>query len=151
MSTGKSEYLKKRRKSLLIAVASLAVFGAVLFVLSSFNEKMNIGVVSSGGLYDIPGKLKDSMDQKPGKSLNILEKPVMIEYSMDQNSKELELKKSFKIDKRDISNAVFYLKEHGNMLYSYDFVSDDENIFCRGVMKKGTELFFIYFCSDKRD
>lgn len=151
MNSGKSEYLKKRRKSLLIAVVSLAVFGAVLFVLSSFNEKMNIGIVSSGGLYNIPGKLKDSMDQEPGKSLNILEKPVMVEYSVDQNFKELKLKKSFKVGKRAVSNSVFYLKEHGSMLYSYDFVSDDENVLCRGVMKKGAELFFIYFCTDKRD
>gem|GEM_PF-6040097 len=135
----------------MIAVASLVVFGTVLFVLSSLNKKMNIGVVSSGGLYNIPGKLKDSMDLKPGKSLNILDKPVMVEYSMDQNSKELQLKKPFKIGKKDVSNAVFYLKEHGKLLYSYDFVSDDENIFCRGVMKNGTELFFVYFCSDKRD
>jgi hypothetical protein len=91
------------------------------------------------------------MDQKPGKSSNILEKPVMAEYSMDLNSKELSLKSPFKVGKRDVRNAVFYLKEHEKMFYSYDFASDDENIFCRGVMKKGAEIFFIYFCSDKRD
>jgi len=130
MSSGKKEYLKKRRKSLLMAVAGVAVFGAALFVLSFFNRKMNVGVVSSGGLYDISGKLRKSVDAEIEKSKNILNKPVKVRF---------------------LDNVVFFLKQHGEMLYSEDFASDDENIFCRGVMKKGEDFFFIYFCSDKRD
>lgn len=151
MSEGKKEYLRKRRKSLIIAILTLIVFGGVLFGLSVFNKKMNAGVVSSGGLQDITGKLKDSLKADIGKRGNILDKPVKVRFSFDKSLNELTVKGKLKIGKKNIENAVFFIKEHGEMLYSRDFVSDDENIFCRGVMKKGEELFFVYFCNDKRD
>ena len=151
MSIEKKEYIKKRRKSLLVAVGGLAAFGAVLFALSFFNRKMNVGVVSSGGLYNISGKLKDSMNAEPEQSQNILKKPVKARFSLNETSGELLLKKSIRVGNKDVENAVFYLRDHGEMLYSYNFVSDNENIYCRGVMKKGEEFFFVYFCSDKRD
>ncbi len=134
-----------------MAVAGVAVFGAALFVLSFFNRKMNVGVVSSGGLYDISGKLRKSVDAEIEKSKNILNKPVKVRFLYDESSGELTLKDKLKVRKKKLDNVVFFLKQHGEMLYSEDFASDDENIFCRGVMKKGEDFFFIYFCSDKRD
>jgi len=151
MSEGKRQYLKKRRKSLLIALVALVAFGTALFILSFLNKKMNVGVVASGGFHNISAKLKDSLKEKPGEAQNILKKPLKLRYTYDTQSEELLIKKSFKIGKKKVGNPVFYVKNHGDMIYSYDFASDDENIFCRGVMKSGAEFFYIYYCRDKRD
>jgi hypothetical protein len=151
MSQEKKEYIRKRRKSLLIAIALLIFFGGVLFGLSQFNKKMNSGVVSSGGLYNIAGKLKKSLNTGDEKSRNILKKPVKVRFSYNDTKGQLDVKSSLRVDGKNIDNAVFYLKEHKDMLYSYDFISDDENVFCRGVMKKSEDYFFVYYCSDSRN
>lgn len=151
MSQEKKEYIRKRRKSLLIAIALLIFFGGVLFGLSQFNKKISSGVVSSGGFYNIAEKLKKSLNTKDEKSRNILNKPIRVRFSYNDHEGKLYVKSNLKVDGKKIDNAVFHLKKHKDMLYSYDFISDDENIFCRGVMKKSEDYFFVYYCSDSKN
>ena len=147
---GKQEYIQKRRKNLLIAFSVLTVVGVILFALSFFNET-NTSVVPSGGLYNFAGKLKKSIKLDPSQRQNILKEPLKVRYKINLESDELTVQNSFMIGEKKVSNAIFSIKEHKNMLYSEDFSSDDKNILCRGVMKKNADYFFIYFCSDKRD
>lgn len=151
MELHKTEYIRKERKKLLVSLTLLVCFGTILYATGMRNKNKPIKEEAlSGGLFDIAKKLDSentSENRSFEKSSNILQTPLSVPFVIEND--KIFINESLKIAKREIHNGIFFIKEHGNTIYSTDFTSNDSSIYCKGTMKKGGDRFFIYFCEKR--
>lgn len=155
------EYIAERRKRFLWVFFSFVLFGAILYFASIFSDyakennieniddaKNNIMEILKKDLTMFPdsntGNKENNIAEKEEKSLNILKAPILLNCSVE-NGKAI-VKEPFEVAKHKVTNAVFELGNHGNTLYSLDFSSKENSVFCRGTIKEGEKKIFVYYC-----
>lgn len=157
----KSDYTSIRRKHFLWVAFSLVMFGAILYFASIFNDYAKKNDIEN--FDDIKNQMMDVLKkdftmfpensadndmeeraEKEDKSANILEAPLILDCSVE-NSRAL-VKEPFEVAKNKVTNAVFELANHGNTLYSLNFSSKENQVFCRGTLKEGQQKIFVYYC-----
>ena len=157
----KSDYTSIRRRHFLWVAFSLVMFGAILYFASVFNDYAKKNDI--GNFDDIKNQMMDVLKKdftmfpenstendmeesaaKEDKSANIMEAPLILDCSVE-NGRAL-VKEPFEVAKNKVTNAVFELANHGNTLYSLDFSSKENQVFCRGTLKEGQQKIFVYYC-----
>lgn len=158
---GKKEYLAGRRKHFLWVTLALVLFGAILYfasVAGDYAEKNDIENFDEAQDYFVEILKKDFAifpedgapeeekrdTQKEEKSTNLLKVPLLLNCSVE-DGKAL-VKEPFEVDKNKVSEAVFELTSHGNTLYSLDFSSKENTVYCKGTLKEGQQKIFVYYC-----
>lgn len=143
------EYIRTKRKQYLVFLSVVGIFGIVLFIISRANNTEPAGThVESGGFIDIYDRISSSTGEIPlKKSDNLLKNPKFLPYRIE--GENLFLEKPFTFQGKNITNAVFRIKQHGNTLFSDSFFSSLPGLFCRGTVKKGSEKFMIYYCDTR--
>lgn len=160
-NTGKKEYLAGRRRHFLWIVFSLVLFGAILYfasVAGNYAEendienlddakdnffkilKNDIAIFPEG---ETPEDEKNDAD-KEERSANLLKAPLLLNCSVEDG--KAIVKEPFEVAKNKVTDAVFELDNHGNTLYSLNFSSKENAVFCRGTMKEGEKKIFVYYC-----
>lgn len=160
-NNSKKEYLNSRRKHFLWGTFALVMFGAILYsanVVSDYAEKNDLENLDEAKDYFVEIFKKDiaifpdgetaedekSDAEKEEKSANLLKVPLLLNCSVEDG--KAIVKEPFEVAKNKVTNAVFELGNHGNTLYSLDFSSKENNVFCRGTMKEGEKKIFVYYC-----
>lgn len=157
----RSNYLSVRRKHFLWGALALVMFGAILYcasVASDYAEKNDIenfddvkdnivGVLKNDFAIfpegDAAEEDKNDAD-KEERSKNILKVPLLLNCSVEDG--KAIVKEPFEVDKNKVSEAVFGLASHGNTLYSLDFSSKENTVYCKGTLKEGQQKIFVYYC-----
>ena len=160
-NNNKKEYVSGRRRRFLWGTLALVLFGAILYFASvvgdyaeendieNFDEakdyfveilKKDVSIFPEG---DAPVEEKHDR-KKDEKSANLLNDPLLLNCSVE-NGKAL-VKEPFEVAKNKVTDAVFELGIHGNTLYSLNFSSKENKLFCRGTMKEGEKKIFVYYC-----
>ena len=160
-NTGKKEYLAGRRRHFLWITFSLVLFGAILYFASvagdyatendieNFDEakdyfvnivKKDIAIFPES---DAPEEENHAV-QKDERSINLLKVPLLLNCSVEEG--KALVKEPFEVAKNKVTNAVFELGSHGNTLYSLNFSSKENEVFCRGTLKEGEKKIFVYYC-----
>jgi hypothetical protein len=160
-NSGKKEYLAVRRRNFLWIVFSLVMFGAILYfarIFSDYSEENGIESLDDVQDYFV-GILKkdfaifpeseDAEEEKNDfeakeRSANLLKVPLLLNCSIEEG--KAFVKEPFEVAKNKVTDAVFELANHGNTVYSLDFSSKENNVFCRGTMKEGEKKIFVYYC-----
>ena len=160
-NNSKNEYLAGRRKHFLWVTFALVLFGAILYfasIISDYAEKNDIENFDEAQDYFVEILKKDFAifpedgapeeekhdTQKEEKSANLLKVPLLLNCSVE-DGKAL-VKEPFEVAGNKVTDAVFELASHGNTLYSMDFSSKENKVFCRGTMKEGEKKIFVYYC-----
>lgn len=157
----KSDYTSIRRRHFLWVAFSLVMFGAILYFANVFNDYAKKNDI--GNFDDIKNQMMDVLKKdftmfpensadndmeesaaKEDKSANILKAPLILDCSVE-NGRAL-IKEPFEVAKNKVTNAVFELTNHGKTLYSLDFSSKENQVFCRGTLKEGQQKIFVYYC-----
>ena len=156
-----NNYLSIRRKHFLWIVFSLVLFGAILYcasVVSDYAEKNEIENFDDAKEYGL-GILKrdfalfpenDTAEEekkeieKEERSKNILKAPILLDCSVE-DGKAL-VKEPFEVAKNKATDAVFELASHGNTMYSLNFSSKENAVYCKGTLKEGQQKIFVYYC-----
>ena len=158
---GKSEYLAGRRKHFLWVTLALVLFGAILYfasVAGDYAEKNDIENFDEAKDYfltilkkdfaifpegDVPVEERHSV-QKDERSANLLKVPLLLNCSVEDG--KAFVKEPFEVARNKVTNAVFELSNHGNTLYSLNFSSKENAVYCKGTMKEGQQKIFVYYC-----
>ena len=156
-----NNYLSTRRKHFLWITFSLVLFGATLYfasIFSDYAEKNDIETLNDVRKNIVEILKKDftffpenesagdekNETGKEDKSKNILKTPLLLSCSVENN--KAVVKEPFEVAKNKVTNAVFELGSHGKTLYSLNFSSKENAVFCRGTMKEGQHKIFVYYC-----
>ncbi|MBR4489867.1 hypothetical protein IKP13_04465 [bacterium] len=160
-NSGKKEYLAVRRRNFLWIIFSLVMFGAILYfarIFSDYSEENGIESLDDVQDYFV-GILKkdfaifpeseDAEEEKNDfkekeRSANLLKVPLLLNCSVEEG--KAFVKEPFEVAKNKVTDAVFELGNHGNTLYSLDFSSKENEVFCRGTLKEGEKKIFVYYC-----
>ena len=157
----KKEYLAIRRKHFLWVTFSFVLFGATLYFASIFSDyaqkneietlddvKKNIVGILKNDFAIFPlndsAENEENNDEKEDKSKNILNAPLLLSCSVENN--RAFVKEPFKVAKYKVTDAVFKLASHGKTIYSSGFSSKEKTVFCRGTLKEGQQKIFVYYC-----
>ena len=158
---GKKEYLAGRRKHFLWGTFALVLFGAILYfasVVSDYAEKNDIenfddvkdnivGVLKNDFAIfpegETPEDEKNDADREE-RSKNILKVPLLLNCSVEDG--RAVVKEPFEVEKNKVTEAVFELAGHGNTLYSLNFSSKENALYCKGTLKEGQQKIFVYYC-----
>ena len=81
---------------------------------------------------------------KDERSINLLKVPLLLSCSVEEG--KALVKEPFEVAGKKVTNAVFELGNHGNTLYSLNFSSKENKVFCRGTLKEGEKKIFVYYC-----
>ncbi|MBO4711806.1 hypothetical protein J5681_07825 [bacterium] len=158
---GKKEYLAGRRKHFLWGTLALVLFGAILYfasVVSDYAEKNDIENFDEAKDYFFEILKKDfaifpegeaqeeeKHDKKQDeKSLNLLKIPLLLNCSVENG--RASVNEPFEVARYKVTDAVFELASHGNTMYSLNFSSKENAVYCKGTMKEGQQKIFVYYC-----
>lgn len=160
-NNNKKEYVSGRRRRFLWGTLALVLFGAILYsasIVGDYAEENDIENFDEAKDYFVEILKKDVAifpeseaseeekhdTQKDEKSANLLKVPLLLNCSVE-NGRAL-VNEPFEVARNKVTNAVFELASHGNTLYSLDFSSKENKVFCRGTMKEGEKKIFVYYC-----
>ena len=160
-NNNKKEYVSGRRRRFLWGMLALVLFGAILYsasIVGNYAEKNDIENFDEAKDYFVTVLKKDiaifpegetpedekNDAEKEEKSENLLKAPLLLNCSVEEG--KALVKEPFEVAKNKVTNAVFELGNHGNTLYSMDFSSKENKVFCRGTMKEGEKKIFVYYC-----
>ena len=160
-NNNKKEYVSGRRRRFLWGTLALVLFGAILYFASVVGDyaeendienlddakdnffkilKNDIAIFPEG---ETPEDEKNDAD-KEERSANLLKAPLLLNCSVEDG--KAIVKEPFEVAKNKVTDAVFELDNHGNTLYSLNFSSKENAVFCRGTMKEGEKKIFVYYC-----
>lgn len=160
-NNSKNDYLSGRRRRFLWGTFALVLFGVILYfasVAGDYAEENDIENLDEAKDYFV-GVLKNDIAifpegeaseeekenaEKEEKSANLLKAPLLLNCSVE-DGKAL-VKEPFEVARNKVTDAVFELGNHGNTLYSLNFSSKENNVFCRGTLKEGEKKIFVYYC-----
>jgi len=160
-NNSKKEYIDGRRRRFLWGTFALVLFGAILYfasVVADYAEKNDIENFEEAKDYFVEILKKDIAifpenddaeeekhdTKKDEKSANLVKIPLLLNCSVE-NGKAF-VKEPFEVAKNKVSDAVFELGSHGNTLYSFNFSSKENEVYCRGTLKEGEKKIFVYYC-----
>ena len=160
-NNSKKEYIDGRRRRFLWGTFALVLFGAILYfasVVADYAEKNDIENFEEAKDYFVEILKKDIAifpenddaeeekhdTKKDEKSANLVKIPLLLNCSVE-NGKSF-VKEPFEVAKNKVSDAVFELGSHGNTLYSLNFSSKENEVYCRGTLKEGEKKIFVYYC-----
>ncbi|MBP5590464.1 hypothetical protein J6Y50_01225 [bacterium] len=160
-NNSKKEYIDGRRRRFLWGTFALVLFGAILYfasVVADYAEKNDIENFEEAKDYFVEILKKDIAifpenddaeeekhdTKKDEKSANLVKIPLLLNCSVE-NGKAF-VKEPFEVAKNKVSDAVFELGSHGNTLYSLNFSSKENEVYCRGTLKEGEKKIFVYYC-----
>ena len=160
-NSNNNNYLSVRRKHFLWGTFALVLFGAILYFASiagDYAEKNDIETLEDVK-ENVAGILKhdfalfpenDTAEEekkeieKEEKSKNILKVPILLNCSVEEG--KAVVKEPFEVAKNKVTNAVFELASHGNTMYSLNFSSKENAVYCKGTLKEGQQKIFVYYC-----
>ena len=160
-NNSKKEYLSGRRRRFLWGTFALVLFGAILYfasVVSDYAEKNEIENFDEAKDYFVEILKKDIAifpeneaqeeekhdTENNEKSANLVKVPLLLNCSVEDG--KAFVKEPFEVAKNKVTEAVFELGSHGNTLYSLNFSSKENKVFCRGTLKEGEKKIFVYYC-----
>ena len=160
-NNNKKEYVSGRRRRFLWGALALVLFGAILYsasIVGNYAEKNDIENFDEAKDYFVTVLKKDiaifpesetpedekNDAEKEEKSANLLKAPLLLNCSVEEG--KAIVKEPFEVAKNKVTDAVFELNNHGNTLYSLNFSSKENAVFCRGTMKEGEKKIFVYYC-----
>ena len=160
-NNSKKEYLSGRRRRFLWGTFALVLFGAILYfanIAGDYAEKNDIETLEDVK-ENVTGILKhdfaifpenDAAEEekkeieKEEKSKNILKAPILLNCSVEDG--KAVVKEPFEVAKNKVTDAVFELASHGNTMYSLNFSSKENAVYCKGTLKEGQQKIFVYYC-----
>lgn len=160
-NNNKKEYVSGRRRRFLWGSLALVLFGAILYfasIIGDYAEENDIENFEEAKDYFVEILKKDvsifpegdaAEDEKHDIkkdeiSANLLKVPLLLNCSVEKG--KALVKEPFEVAKNKVSDAVFELGSHGNTLYSLNFSSKENEVFCRGTLKEGEKKIFVYYC-----
>ena len=160
-NNNKKEYVSGRRRRFLWGSLALVLFGAILYfasIIGDYAEENDIENFEEAKDYFVEILKKDvsifpegdaAEDEKHDIkkdeiSANLLKVPLLLNCSVEKG--KALVKEPFEVAKNKVSDAVFELGIHGNTLYSLNFSSKENEVFCRGTLKEGEKKIFVYYC-----
>lgn len=160
-NNNKKEYVSGRRRRFLWGSLALVLFGAILYfasIVGDYAEENDIENFEEAKDYFVEILKKDvsifpegdaAEDEKHDIkkdeiSANLLKVPLLLNCSVEKG--KALVKEPFEVAKNKVSDAVFELGSHGNTLYSLNFSSKENEVFCRGTLKEGEKKIFVYYC-----